>query len=510
MRTVTQSALAALLALAVLGAGASPALAQAKALVVAVPSEPSHLDPADSMGIQHDLNYHVYRKLYTFTPEMSVEPDLVASEHVSADLRTWTLELKKGVTFFDGTPVNAAAVKYTIERMLEPSRRAPMAILFRPIKEVRARGEYTVEIETKEPFASLKNNLAHPNAGIISPKADRELGPRFGRAPVSAGPYKIEEWVSGDRIVLTRFDGYKGPRPYYDTIVFRIVPAAETRLAMVERGEAQVAIRMPPAFTRVVAADPDLQVIRLEGTRLFYFWFNLDKPPLNDVRVRRALNLAIDRAAIMKGVAQGAASPARSVMEKIISYSCPVGTLDYDPEQARRLLKEAGAAGARLRIISSEGNHPADRQVAEAVTGYLREAGIVPELTLMSDVAAYTEAMGRREAHMGFVGWGGSTADPDQYFKRQLWGRIAGKPWNFAGYNNPRVDALIDQGARTFGHAERARIYCDAQRLAWNDWPWLVLFRSDGLAFARADLTGIDVYLNSQAHVFTNARPKGK
>ncbi len=509
MRTGLRLIFASVLVLAILVTG-SPVFAQPKILVVAIPSEPSHIDPSDSMGVQHDLNYHIYRKLYTFTPEMTPEPDLVASDRVSSDQKTWTLELKRGITFFDGTPVNAAAVKYSIDRMLEPGRKAPMAILFRPIKEARVKGEYTIELETTEPFASLKNNLAHPNAGIISPKADKELGARFGRAPVSAGPYMVEEWVSGDKITLTRFPGYQGAKPYYDKIVFRVVPAAETRLAMVERNEAQVAIRMPPTFVKVANANSDLQLIRLEGTRLFYFWFNLEKPPLNDLRVRRALNLAVDRAAIIKGVALGAASPARSVMEKIISYSCPVGELEFNPDQARRLLQEAGAAGARLKVIASEGNHPLDRQIAEAVVGYLRDVGLVPELQLMSDVAAYTEAMGKREAHMGFVGWGGSTADPDQYFKRQLWGKISGKPWNFAGYNNPKVDALVDQGARTFGNAERAKIYCEAQKLAWADWPWLILVRLDGIAFARADLTGIDVYVNSQAHVYTDAKPKGK
>jgi peptide/nickel transport system substrate-binding protein len=509
MRTRLGLIFASVLVLAILVAG-SPVSAQPKVLVIAIPSEPSHIDPSDSMGVQHDLNYHIYRKLYTFTPEMTPEPDLVASDRVSGDQKTWTLELKRGITFFDGTPVNAAAVKYSIDRMLEPGRKAPMAILFRPIKEARVKGEYTIELETTEPFASLKNNLAHPNAGIISPKADKELGARFGRAPVSAGPYMVEEWVSGDKITLTRFPGYQGSKPYYDKLVFRIVPAAETRLAMVERNEAQVAIRMPPTFVKVANANSDLQLIRLEGTRLFYFWFNLEKPPLNDLRVRRALNLAVDRAAIIKSVALGSASPARSVMEKLISYSCPVGELEFNPDQARKLLQEAGAAGARLKVIASEGNHPLDRQVAEAVVGYLRDVGLVPELQLMSDVAAYTEAMGKREAHMGFVGWGGSTADPDQYFKRQLWGKISGKPWNFAGYNNPKVDALIDQGARTFPNAERAKIYCDAQRLAWNDWPWLILVRLDGIAFARADLTGIDVYVNSQAHVYTDTKPKGK
>jgi peptide/nickel transport system substrate-binding protein len=481
--------------------------APARTLVVAVPSEPPHADPAEHVGIQHDLNYHIYRKLYAFTPQMTPVPDLVAAETVSRDLRTWTLELKRNVTFSDGTPVNAAAVKYSIERMLDPARRASMAVLFSPIKTVTVKSDHVLEIETKEPFASLRHNLAHPNTGIISPRADRELGPRFGRAPVSAGPYLITEWVSGDRIVLTRFEGYQGPRPYYDQIVFRVVPTPETRLAMVERGEAQVAIRVPPTLTRVATKNQELQVIRLEGTSLFYFWLNLGMTPTADPRVRRALNLAVDRDAIMRRVALGGASPARSVMERTIRFSCPVGTLGYDPEAARRLLHEAGASGTRVRMLASEGQWELDRQVAEAVAGYLREAGLEPELRLHADVATFREASIKRDVHMGLVAWPGSTADPDHYLKRQLWGEIAGKPWNFSGYRNARVDALIVQGARTFDEAERTKIYCEAQRLAWEDQPWLILYRLDGAAVARADITGIEVYVNSQAHLFTGARP---
>jgi peptide/nickel transport system substrate-binding protein len=472
-----------------------------------MPAEPGHLDPSEHMALQHDFNYHIYRKLYTFTPEMRPEPDLVAAEHVSRDLRTWTLELKKNVTFFDGTPVNAAAVKYSIDRMLEPGRKAPMAVIFQPIKEVRVKGDHVVEIETKEPFASLKHNLAHPNAGVISPGADREMGPRFARAPVSAGPYKVGEWVSGDRVVLTRFEGYQGPRPYYDDLVFRVIPAPETRLAMVERDEAQVAIRMPPTLTRVATRNRDLRVIRLEGTALYYLWLNLDASPTNDVRVRRALNLAVDRAALMERVALGAASPAHTVMEKIIRYSCPVGTLTYDPDEARRLLREAAVTGQRLKVLAGEGQWELDRQVAEAVSGYLREAGMVTELRVISDPVAFRDAMVKRDGHMGLVAWPGSTADPDHYLKRQLWGQIARQPWNFAGYRNARVDALIEEGGRTFSEPERARIYCEIQRLVWNDWPWLILYRLDGAAFSRADVTGVEIYINSQAHVFTRARP---
>jgi peptide/nickel transport system substrate-binding protein len=341
----------------------------------------------------------------------------------------------------------------------------------------------------------------------VSPAADRRLGPAFGRSPVSAGPYLVRQWLSGDRIVLERFDAYRGPRPYYDQLVFRVVPAPDTRLAMVERSEAQIGTSMPPQLVRVAGSNPELRVIRLEGTSLYYFWFNLDRAPLHDVRVRRALNLAVDRSAIIMRLALGAASPARSLMERIVRHSCAVGTLDYAPEVARRLLREARVLGQRLRLLASDGQWPLDRQVAEAVAAYLREIGMDPELRLISDTAAFMEAAARRDAHLGLLTWGGSTGDPDQYLRRQLWGPVAGQLWNLAGYRNPRVDTLIERGGQTFDESERARIYCEAQQLAWNDWPWLVLHRQDGAAVVRADIEGIRVYANSRAHVFTHARP---
>jgi len=502
---------AAFAALSLLAAFGSLALGQpaSRTLTVAIPFEPPHLDPVESLDVQQDLNYHLYRNLYRFTPDMAPHPDLVVADKVSEDGRTWTLELRKNVVFQDGTPFNAAAVKYTIERMKDPKRAAPMAVLFAPITSVRVVDDHTIELQTKEPFASLRNNLAHVNTGMISPAADQARGKEFGRKPVSAGPYELAEWVAGDRIVLKRFDRYVGPRPHYDTIVFRVVPDAQTRLVMLERGEVDVAIRMPATQVDTAERNPQLQVIRLEGTRLLYMYFNLDKAPTNDIRVRRALNLAIDRQAIMKRVALGAAAPAESVMERIVSYSTPVGKLEYKPDEAKELLRQAGVAGQTLRLVAPEGVWEFDRQTAEAVAGFLRSAGLKVELDIIKDFGAYTKTLGTREHHLGMVGWGGSTGDPDHYFRRQLWGQNAGKPWNFSGYKSPRVDDLIAVGARTFDTQERARIYADIQRTVWNDYPWLILHRVTGFAVARTGIGGIEIYLNSQAHVFVNARPKG-
>jgi peptide/nickel transport system substrate-binding protein len=359
-----------------------------KILTVVLPSEPAHLDPKESMGFTPDIIYHIYRKLYKFTPEMVPVHDLVVSEKISDDKKVWTLGLEKGVTNFDGTPANAQAVKYSIDRMMDPARAAPMAELYQHVKEVRVVDDYTVEIETDIPFSPLQFNLAHPNAGVISPTADKALGDNFGRSPVSSGPYKVEEWVTGDRIVLTRFEGYTGTRPYFDKIVFKIVPAEETRLAMVQSGEADVALRMSATLSQSVQNNSALQVIPLRGTRLLYFYFLVDKAPTNDIRVREALNLAIDRDLIREKISMGAADPVNSIIKPGVAFSCNVGDLKYDPVKARALLEEAGVIGQKITIMGAEGAYENDRAISEAVAGYIKDVGLVPVLNIVNDAAA--------------------------------------------------------------------------------------------------------------------------
>ena len=138
--------------------------------------------------------------------------------------------------------------------------------------------------------------------------------------------------------------------------------------------------RCRPRSVPAVQGNAKLQVFPLEGTRLQYFWFNLDMDPLKDVKVRQALNLAIDRDTIMKKIMLGAASPVTSVMEKIISFSTPVGTLEYKPDEAKAMLAAAGVSGLKLKIVGTQNSYPFDRQVSEAVVGFFKEIGVESDL----------------------------------------------------------------------------------------------------------------------------------
>jgi peptide/nickel transport system substrate-binding protein len=451
-------------------AGAS----HAQSITVLLPSEFSNLDPVEILsGDQTMVMYHVYCRLYTFNDNMEPVPDLVAQETLSADQRTWTLRLKRGATFHDGTPVNAEAVRYTIERMRK--RGGSQRVLFQAITDMRTEGDDTIVLTTGKPFPSLRNSLAHPNAGLVSEKADAQLGDRYAVQPVSCGPYVFKNWVRGARIMVARNPAYYGPRPTYEQIRFDFVPEVTTRLFMIQKGSADIALRLGPAEARRLEGSK-ARLLRIEGRNVFY-QMNLGLPPTSDLRVRQAINHAVDKSAIVQKVLQGAGAPARSVLEAMIWGHEPIGTFAYDPERARALLKEAGAADARIVLMSPENRYLLDSQVSQAVAGYLKAVGLNVDLRVMGDWAGYIDAIKKKEFHLFMLGWGGSTGDPDQVLQSLFHSRRAGNLWNLGAYANKDVDALIDAGASTFDPVKRRKIYADAQKRLFEDAPWLFMYR---------------------------------
>ncbi len=448
--------------------------ASAEPLTILLPSEFAHVDPVEILsGDQTMVMYHVYCRLYTFNDRMEPVPDLLAEERLSPDSRTWTLKLKHGAKFHDGTPVNAEAVKYTIERMRKKG--GSQRVLFQAITDIRTQGDDTVILTTEKPFPSLRNSLAHPNAGLVSPKADADLGDRYGVQPVSCGPYVFKEWTRGTRIRLDRNDAYYGPRPAYERLTFQFVPDVTTRLLLVQRGQADIALRLGPAEAQQLKGGK-VRLERIEGRNVF-FQLNTALAPTNDLRVRRAINHAVDKKAIIEKVLLGAGSPARSVLEAMIWGHKPIGTYAYEPDTARRLLKEAGATGAKVVVYSPDNRYLLDSQVSQAVAGYLRAVGLDVDLRVIGDWAGYVDAIKKRTFNGFMLGWGGSTGDPDQVLRSLFHSSRAGSLWNLGAYANKDIDALVEQGSTTFDGARRRAIYADVQQRLFDDAPWIFLYR---------------------------------
>ncbi len=464
--------LALTLLVAVPGLMAAPAAAES--LTVLVPTEFPSLDPRETTsGDQYMVMYHVYCRLYTFADDMTPLPDLVTDEKISPDQKTWTLKIKHGYKFQDGTPVNAEAVKYTIERM--QAKGASAKVLTQPIKEVRTEGDDTVILRTDKPYPALRANLAHSNAGLVSPTADKRLGDSYGVQPVSCGPYRFKEWARGNRIVLTRFDEFAGPKATFDQITFQFVPDVATRLFMMQRGEADMALRLGPMEAKQLEGSK-VKVLRVNGRNLFY-QLNMTKAPTTDLRVREAINYAVDKQAIIQKVLQGAGTQARSVLEAMVWGHAPIGTWAYDPGKARQLLKEANAAGAKLVLISPDGRYPLDSQVSQAVAGYLKAVGFDVDLRVIGDWPRYIDTVKKREFNLYMLGWAASTGDPDQVLQSLFHSRRAGLTWNLGAYSNKQIDELADQAAAILEPAKRKAIYVDLQKRLFADAPWLFMYR---------------------------------
>lgn len=485
--------------LLLLSLGTALAQSQDTTLDVLVPAEFPDIDTCETVsGDQSMLKYHVFSRLFTFNEGMEPEPDLVIGESISEDGTEWTFELREGVTFHDGTPLNAEAVAYTIERM--ESEGCGQYALFEPIAEVRVEGETTITLVTDGLFPALRNNLAHPDAAIISPTSHQELGADWGQNPVGSGPYVFEEWVSGDHITLIRNDDYYGDQPFFETINFTFVTDDTSRALAIDTGEADVALRILPTDVERLSANPDLTIGQVVGRSMIYP-MKVTEGPFSDVRVRQAANYAVDKQTIIERVLFGAGTPSQSLVEAV-QWSIPVGLYEYDPDRARQLLQEAGAEGVEITLLSPSSRYPSDVEVGQAVTGYLREAGFTVNLEALADWPTYVETVEQGNFDLFFLGWGGSTGDPDNAFRRLLHTSNAGQLWNPGGYSNPEVDRLIDEGGSEFDLAARQAAYEEIQRIVWEDAPWLFMFRASIFFAHDAELQDIKVLPGTEMPYF--------
>jgi peptide/nickel transport system substrate-binding protein len=453
-----------------LGGGA----AFAQSIKVLMSTEFADLDPAEAQGEQSMVMYHVYCRLYTFDDNMNPVPDLVASETISPDQRTWTLKLRSGAKFHDGTPVDAEAVKYTIERMLRQTGSG--RLLFTPIVDVKVVDDDTVALTTAAPFPALRANLASPNAGLISPAADKRLGNRFGVEPVSCGPYAFKSWTRGSNITLERFDGFYGPRPPYSEIVFDFVPDVSTRLFMMMRHEGDVGLRFGPVEAEQLKAGK-VDVKEINGRTILY-QLNEATAPTNDLRVREAINYAVDKEAIIKNVLHGGGTVAHSVLSSDTFAAKPIGTYEYNPDKAKELLKEAGVKDPKLTLYSTQHRYFNDDLVAQAIAGYLRAVGFQVDVNLFGDWASYVDRVGKLDFNLYTLSWGSSTGDPDRVLEALFDSKRAGKTWNFGAFADPAIDKMINEGSSTVDDGKRKAIYGEIQEKLFADAPWLFMYRT--------------------------------
>ncbi|MBX3144626.1 MAG: glutathione ABC transporter substrate-binding protein [Trueperaceae bacterium] len=484
---------------AVLAAALVGASAFAQTLVVAQGTDPVTLDPHNSTDSPTaTVLSHIYETLFDLTADGEIVPNLATSAVMSDDGQSWTVTLRDDVTFHNGAPLTAEVVKYSMERFTSPANAYTFAFLLNTITSIDVIDDHTLVFNLNSTFAPFLAHLTHTSTAIVHPDvvpADRSAFDESN--PVGTGPFRFASWQRGERIDLERNEAYWGEQPGVSGVAFLNVPEDTTRMAMVETGQAHVAVRVPPQDVARIDANPNVTVHNVSGLRTIYIFFNQVIAPFDDVRVRQAINYAVDKEEIVEFVMGGSARVSDAPVAPGIFGYTPVGPYDYDPERARQLLAEAGFAdGLTIELWSPTGRYPQDIQVTQAIQGQLAEVGITAEITSI-EWAAYLEATAQpRESArvgIGLLGWGTVTGDSDYGLYALFHSSQAPNP-NRAFYNNPAVDALLDQARTSPDFGVRQALYAEAMQTIWDDAAWLFLYSESQVVAMRDEVNGFVIH----------------
>ena len=484
MTTRRAVALAVVLVVALLGA------AYAQVLVTALPVDPTSLDPQRAIeGYSFMVTNQVYDTLLRLGDDGAIEPGL-ASAWSRPEPSVLRLELRPGVRFHDGVPLDAAAVAASLRRLTDPATGARGAFLLASVESIEVIDEHTLDLLTHTPFVPLLANLTFPATAIVPPGAGAELG----RAPIGTGPFRFVAWRDGDTIELVADREYWGGEPALAGIEYRVMPERAAQLIAFRAGALHLIHDLPPDAYHALRDEPDIELVSYPSDRTSYLFFNLQDPLLVDQDVRRAIAHGIDTTLLTEALFRGLALPPGGPLAPLVRYALQEpDPYPVDADRARTLLREAGADGARLVLsLASDGDLDS---VAQYLQAALSDIGLRIDLLRLEFPAhhAYVTS-GESQLSVGF--WGSDTLDPDFMLSAALTSREIGSN-NSSAYADPDFDALLERGAATDDPTAREASYHAAQRLVLRDLPLLPLYHHVGTYAKRGGLAGERIVASS-------------
>ena len=407
----------------------------------------------------------IHSGLVKRSEDNTIVSDLATEWAISKDQLTWTFKLRPDAKFSDGTPVTADAVKFSFERILAPENNSRYRAQLAPITRVEAVDDHSVAIVTATPFSVLLGQLADPGPRIVQPAAAKGAIEDYGRKPVGSGPYMLSKWTPGQSVELVPNPHFYGEAPKNSGISLRFASEGGSRTAAIESKQVDLVTNLPPESIDRVTNRDDLDVLVADSSFLIFFVLDHGSKPFDDVRVRKAANLAVDREAIIDTILGGLGSVANSPVGVGVFNRVELEPYAYDPDAAKALLVEAGYPdGCPVKMWAPQGRYLKDRQVGEAVQSYLSEAGFKPDLQIIEWGTYVTQIdVDPPEANMWLIG----ASIPDAYWNFvNNYGTDADYP---NSYSNPKVDKLIAQVAQTFDEAKQLEIYTELQRIVFEE-----------------------------------------
>jgi peptide/nickel transport system substrate-binding protein len=472
-------------------------------LVVAVPSDPANLEPGSNRAepIGSEIILNVFDTLVAWTPPdfAELEGRLAESWTISEDGRTFTFQLRDGVTFHDGTPFDAEAVKFSLERTLEMN--SYVQATFGLIEDISVTSPGEVAITLSEPYPAFLSILAQPQAAIVSPTAVAEKGDAFAVEPVGTGPFVFESYQPDTSVTLTANPDYFRGAPEIERLIFRIIPDASTRRLELEAGGVDI-VQQQGQLQAIAAADiaalsgnPDIEILEAPSQIIRQFEFNnsLTEGPLADVDVRRALTYAIDYEGLLEGIFGGTAVRVYGPLtSNSWAYNPRMEEIapSYDPERARELLAEAGVDPADLDLTLYSFQGQLWGALSTFVQANLADIGI--DVTIaQTEFPSYRALHTAGEHQVAMDGRQPWYNDPDAHITIGYLSSLKDTAMTFRMPEDPELDGLILEAQQTPDFDERRALYFEIQEKIMEKVPGAYLFSPKLIVFQRANIDGL-------------------
>lgn len=447
-----------------------PPLADLK-LTIALSSDINTLDPhkTASVGTDHSVISHLYSSLVIRGPDLKLYPNAAESWEVVNDT-TWRFKLRPGITYPNGEKLDANTVKWNIERVLNPEVNARIKSWFDPISEVRVIDDTTVEIITKTPYAVLADQLSM--LWLLAPKWAAEHNP--AAEAMGTGPYNLVEWVKDDHVTLEAKADYWGEKPLWKTVIFRPVPEASSRISGLLAGDYDIIKGFPPADLERINASGRAVAGSVPSTRSALIKLNTFKEPINDVRVRKALNYAVDKDSLIKNLLNNSTvkSNGQVMTEHYFGYNPGLQPYPYDPEKAKQLLAEAGFAdGLELEFDVPTGTYVLGEQIVQAIAEQLRQVGITAKVTEMPFSVYMDKYLKEKNlAQMAYITYAWPTLDADGILSLFETGN------QYAYWDNEEFTNALKEGRSTTDPEKRRAAYKKATQIMYDEAVVVFLF----------------------------------
>lgn len=488
MKHLTFPALVALSLLATTAMAKTPA----DTLVIGKSADPQTLDPGVTVDNNDwTISYPAYQRLVAYDVKdgkglTTVSGQLAESWTVSADGKVWEFKLKPGNKFSDGSPVDAAAVAFSFDRLMKlkqgPSEAFPAGL------KTEAVDPLTVRFTLPEAFAPFLYTLAIDGAGIVNPKVmehekDGDLGQGWlSGNTAGSGAWMLASWDKGQSLKMVPNPNYTGTAPALKAVEVKIVPDASARRLALEAGDLDIAESLPIDQTEALAKAPGVRVETDPGLLVTYLYLNNAKAPFDNPEARKAIVEAIDKSSIIDGIMMGQAQALNApIPEGMWGYDATIPAQKFDTAAAKAEFKKLGLTGQTLTFALSD-KDAAWPTIALAVQANLAEAGVKVKLESSAN-ASFRDRLGAGEFQIAIGNWSPDFSDPYMYMNYWFDSAKKGLSGNRSFYSNPKVDTLIRQAAVETDQSKREALYQEAQKIVVADNAYVYLFqRSTQLA----------------------------